>query len=55
MADFILVSALGPKNRDDADEKKHRYLGHLCAKFSICCHHASLVYCLPFDFACDLL
>lgn len=55
MADIILVGALGSKNRDDADEMKLEYLGLLCAKCSVCCRHASLVYHLPFDFAYGLL
>lgn len=55
MADHILVGTLGPKDRDDADEKKHRDLGRLCAEFGICCHHTSLVYRLPFDFTYGLV
>lgn len=55
MADIIIVSAVGPKNHDDANEMKHRDLGRRCAKFSICCHHPLLVYRLPFDFTCDHL
>lgn len=55
MAGSILVGALGPKNRNDADETKLGHLGRPCAEFSICSYHATVVYRLPFDFAYAIL
>lgn len=45
----ILVGTLGPKSHGDADGKKLRDMGRLCAERRICCHHAHLVHRLSFD------
>ena len=51
---YILVGTMGPKNYDDADRKKHRDMGHLCAERRICCRHTLLVHRLSLDIAYSL-